>query len=150
MLFDISGGAQSPYNIGISTKNNTHQVLRGYLNEVFHRFTFDMQLNRDYLREIPFRLIFTDVEFSKMVPDENEESFINAHFYPKVFHEIQKVEPNKLIFHVKYCFTLDGTLTPFQTNSGIRYGQLLLGRSPVLYYIGIEIQELINCVKSQH
>jgi hypothetical protein len=106
-----------------------------------------MNLNKDFLREIPFRSIFTDVEFAKIVPDENEESFINAHFYPKVFREIQKVEPNRLVFHVKYCFTLDSTLTPLQTKSGILYGQVLLGRKPVLYYLRLDLQELIRRVK---
>lgn len=148
MFFDIGNNAQSPFNIGLGSKINTHENLRAYLNAIFNRFANDMQINRDYLREMPFRLVFTDVEFGQIVPDDSEESFINAHFYPKVFHEIHKIEPNRLVFHVKYCFTLDSSLTPFQTTSGIRYGQVLLGRKPVLYYLLVEVQELINHIKS--
>ena len=140
MLFDFSNiKIDSPYNIGISVNGKAHPVLKDYLTKRFQAFLNDTGLNQIYLRELLFTKIFTDVEFNKQVPDENEESFINKHLYPKVFYEIKKLENGRLDFTNKYCFTLDKTLTQERTSSGIPYGTLNLGNKPVLYYIWVDI-----------
>ena len=148
MLFDFSNiKIDSPYNIGISVDSNAHPALRDYLTRRFQTFLNDTGLHQFFLKELLFTLIFTDVEFNKQVPDDNEESFINKHFYPKVFHDLRKLENGKLDFTKKYCFTLDKSLTLEKTSSGIQYGTLSLGNKPVLYYIWVDIQELIQILK---
>jgi len=135
------------YNIGLSIEPSKHSIVQTYINELLSSFCTDLNLNHAYLEEILFSNTFTDVEFNKIIPDENDESFINKHFYPKVFPEIKKHENNRLDFHVKFCVTLDIELTPLISANGVKYGSLLLGNKPVLYYIYVDTQQVIKRIK---
>jgi hypothetical protein len=137
----------SPFNIGLSLKANQHELVISFLGNRLSQFCNDLNLLPAYFREIPFENIFTDIEFNKRLPDENEESFINKTFYPVVFSDIKKYENGRIDFHTKFCFTLDKTLTPEKTISGLQYGFLKLGNKPVVYYILVNIQEVITLLK---
>lgn len=149
MIFDFfHSRIESSFNIGLSVKAGQHAIVEGYLRKVFSQFCTDINLSPTFLQDLPFEDVFTDVEFNKHVPDKNEESFINKTFYPKLFKDIRKQENSRLDFHTKYCFTLDKSLTPEKTISGIHYGALNLGNKPVLYYIWSDVQAIINLIKT--
>lgn len=149
MIFDfLNNRIESSFNIGLSIKAGSHEIVAGHFRKTFLQFCQDLNLGSNFLHELPFDTIFTDVEFNKHIPDENEESFINKTFYPKVFKDIKKQETGKVDFHTKFCFTMDKTLTAARTVSGINYGSLNLGSKPVLFYLWIDVQEIINLVKA--
>lgn len=157
MIFDFTNlNIDSPFNIGLSMNGQNHKIVKDYFIKHFQTFCNDLHLNPTYFQEISFEFMFTDVEFNKHVPDENEESFINKTLYPKLFNDIKKMVfyPSKdreqlaWDFHTKFCFTLDKSLAPMQTNTGISYGTLNLGNKPVLYYIWIDTQTIINLIKN--
>lgn len=149
MIFDfLHSRIESPFNIGLSTKSGVSAIIFKYLNNILQQLSKDLNLAPNFIREIQFEKIFTDIEFNKRLPDENEESFINKFFYPNVFNDIVNLEIGKSNFQTKICFTLDKTLTPVKSISGLAYGTLNLGGKPVLYYIWADIQEVINVIKS--
>lgn len=149
MIFDFSHiRIDSSYNIGLSIKAAQHEIVGGYFRSLLLQFCNDLSLIPAYLHDLPFDNIFTDIEFNKHLPDENDESFINKTFYPKLFRDIRKQDNGRVDFHTKFCFTLDRSLTPDRTISGINYGSLNLGNKPVLYYIWSDVQEIINLLKA--
>lgn len=138
----------SPYNIGLSLNQFDKGKISKFFNDVLVRFTSDLNTDISYLEELEFNLTFTDVEFNKAIPDDNDLSFINKYFYPIVFSEIKKTSTHKIDFKTRYTFTLDSSLTRYTSKSGIKYGELILGKKPVLFYIHIDIQKLIDLIKS--
>lgn len=148
MIFDLSPKkVESSFNIGLLVNTDHHEIVISYLYKILGIFCDDMHIDESSLTELPFDCIFTDVEFNKINPDENEESFINKSFYPKVCNDIKKQESGKIDFHTKYCFTIDETLTPNKSISGIYYGTLQLGNKPVLFYLRVDVQKIINVLK---
>lgn len=154
MFFDFNEPVDSAYNLGISIKGGPNILIETYLNELLSKFTAAQNISTYTLS---FDQIFTDKEFNKHIPDENDKSFINKHFYPKLFGDLKKnnvFDPVKnkdiLVFDykVKVCFTLDKSLTPMRCSSGVIYGTLNLGYKPVLYYLWVDIQSIINQLKS--
>jgi len=149
MVFDfITNRIESSFNFGLSIKADSHKIVEQYFREKIIRFCKDLNLDINFLDELPFEAIFTDVEFNKHIPDENEESFINRCFYPNVFRDIKKQETGKLNFHTKFCFTMDKTLVTAITDSDIHYGSLNLGSKPVLFYLWVDVQEIIELLKT--
>ena len=150
MLFNFSNTiVESSFNIGLAIEPKNQIIAKKYLSELFNSFCISLNLNPTLLEEIPFEKNFTDVEFNKLISVDKTESFINQHFYPKLFNNIRKLEGNQFAFYVKYCFTLDKTLTPLETKNGNKYGSLKLGSKPVLYYIFVDVQEVINTIKEK-
>jgi hypothetical protein len=150
MIFSNSrSNANSPYNLGLSLTLVDNSKIEALFRTKLVRFAGDLKLNWNDLQEIQFESVFTDVEFDKQIPDENELSFINKYFYPVIFSEIKKTGNSNVDFKVRFAFTLDSSLTNSVTNSGISFGVLLLGNQPVLYYIHVDIQEIIAVVKAK-
>ncbi len=149
MIFDNkSPKIISPYNIGLSIKNLDHSIWKFFENRL-RMFADDMSIDSIYLQEVDFNNLFTDVEFNKPIPDENDLSFVNKYLYPIIFSDIKKNENSKLEFKTRYAFTLDISLATHSTKTGIRYGSVFLGRKPIFYYIFIDISEIIQIVKQQ-
>jgi len=149
MIFNfINHRIESSFNIGLSIKEDSHKIVEEYFRKIFIQFCQDLKLEIYFLCELPFEAIFTDVEFNKHIPDENEESFTNRTFYPKVFGDIKKQETGKIDFHTKFCFTMDKTLATSITISDIHYGSLNLGSKPVLFYLWVDVQEIIELLKT--
>lgn len=157
MLFDFRNHVESSYNLGLFLKGRVNLAVEGYFQNRISGLCQDLGVSIFQLQELPFEFMFTDVEFNKQVPDENEESFINKHFYPKLFSELKKKKVTDEAkgkefwtwdYRPKFCFTLDGSLTPEVSASGIQYGTLNLGTKPVLYYVWVDIQIIINIVKA--
>jgi len=157
MLFDFKNNVESRYNLGLFLKGGNSSVAEGYFQNSISVLCQDLGLAVFQLQELPFEYMFTDVEFNKKLPDENEESFINKHFYTKLFRELKK---KKVLdeakgkefwtweYRPKFCFTLDRSLTPEASSSSVQYGSLNLGSMPVLYYVLVDLQAIINLIKS--
>lgn len=153
MLFDFASRVDSAFNIGLSIKGTSHAIVENYLKERMARFCQDLSIS---VYPLPFEFMFTDVEFNKQIPDENEESFINKHFYQKLFRELKKKKVSDEAkgrefwtwdYRPKLCFTLDKSLTHASSSSGIEYGELNLGNQPVLYYVWVDVQKVIDLIK---
>lgn len=157
MLFDFRNHVDSPYNLGLFLKGGNNPAVEAFLQSRIAALCNDLGVKKFHLQQLPFESIFTDIEFNKQVPDENEESFINKQFYPKLFKELAKRKVTNentgkefwtLNHRTKYCFTLDRSLTPETSTSGIPYGILNLGNKPVLYYVWVDVQKIIDLIKS--
>ena len=157
MLFDHKNSVESPFNFGLFVKGGMPIEVEKYLQNCISSLSQDIDIPVYHLQQLPFDYIFTDIEFNKQIPDENEESFINRHFYTKLFKELKKKKvvdetKNKSFltweYRCKYCFTFDRTLAPSISSSGIHYGTMNLGSKPVLYYIWVDTQAIINLIKT--
>ncbi len=137
----------SPFNVGLSLAQINSPPIDTYFKTKLSRFAQDLSLNSVFLEEILFQSIFTDVEFNKPIPDEKDLSFINKYFYPIVFNDIKKADNGRIEFKTKFAFTLDHSLTKQISASGIKYGELTLGKKPVLYYIFVDIQDILEILK---
>lgn len=153
MLYDSSSRIESAYNIGLFLKGDANINAELYIQSLLDKLNGDLGLSLENLR---FQQVFTDVEFNKHLPDENEESFINKHFYSKLFDGIKKKKVFDdakgkdvwiLDYKIKFCFTLDKTLAPYVSASGVCYGTMNLGAKPVLYYVWVDVQEVIKAIK---
>jgi hypothetical protein len=147
---NLTSKAISPFNVGLALSFNDQSKINIFLLEVLQRFTEDLNLDQSKLQEVKFEHLFTDKEFNNRKPDENEESFVNKYLYPIIFSDINKGQFNTIDFKIRYAFTFDKSITDKDTitKSGIKYGQIFLGKKPIMYYIYIDVQEIINIIKS--
>lgn len=99
----------------------------------------------------------TEIDFDR------EFNFVNSYLYSEVIETIEKDESGEVRFIPKYVFTFDKELTPLSSEliypyygllvdfegdpDPIAYGCMRLGEAPVLYYIWIDIQMLIQFIK---
>jgi hypothetical protein len=156
MIYELGNQIESYFNLGLCLKGGNNAVVEEYLQSRIITLCHDLGIANYQLQELPFENIFTDIEFNKIVPDENEQSFINKHFYRKLFRDLKKIKTTDeerrrdfwiLDFKPKYCFTLDRTLTPQISASNVNYGILKLGNKPIFYYILIDVNSIINLIK---
>jgi hypothetical protein len=145
---NLTPRAISPFNVGLALTAIDKSKLDVLFQQELNQFVTDLGLSRSSLQELKFELSFTDKEFNKKVSDDSEESFVNKFFYPIVFSEIKKGQFSKIDFKARFTFTLDSSITTETTISGIKYGHILLGQQPVMYYIHIDIQRIIDLLKS--
>lgn len=104
----------------------------------------------------------TEVEFANM---EEQESFVKSYVYKEIMNEISKDVNGDVIFNPKYLISFDRDLTRYKRDTNkypyrkifsqnhykeesIRYGVLRLGNIPILYFIYIELQEIIRYIKT--
>lgn len=137
----------SPYNFGLNVTTFDKDRVGEFFHYLLTTFVQDLHLNINFLEELDHNLLFTDLEFNKPVPDDSDLSFINKYLYPIIFSNIRKNEQSRIEFKTKYVFTLDRSLTKFSSKSGIRYGEIVLGKKPILYYLHVDSQSLIDFIK---
>jgi len=104
----------------------------------------------------------TEVEFSNL---EEQESFVKTYVYKELMNEISKNQNGDVSFSPKYLISFDRDLTRYKRDANkypyrdifsqtqykekdIRYGVIRLGNVTILYFIYVELQELIRFVKS--
>jgi hypothetical protein len=94
----------------------------------------------------------TEIEF------EREEDFVNNYIYPEIFDDIHKLPNQNKVHHLtRYIITFDADITnekagvkyPNSPNVFIQYGEIKLGVHPILYYIWIDLQEVIRFIKTK-
>ena len=104
----------------------------------------------------------TEIEFCK----KNElESFVKTHVYKELINEINKQENGEVLYKPKYVITFDWELTKYKMDrnrypykkifsdvsyweESIRFGSMRLGNEPILYYIYIELQDVLRFIKT--
>lgn len=105
----------------------------------------------------------TEIEFIKT------ENFVKTYIYKEIINEISKQQDKKVIFKPKYVITFDEDLANYDTDTtkypyrqifgndwdsikspeiDIKYGVIRLGDAPILYYILIDLQQLIKFIKN--
>lgn len=87
--------------------------------------------------------IKTEIEFQDTI-----ESYVKSYVYKEVMNTISKNDDGTINFKPRYVVSFDQDLTDFQEEMGIKYGELRLGNAPILYFIYIDLQELIRFIKS--
>lgn len=87
--------------------------------------------------------IKTEIEFQDTI-----ESYVKSYVYKEVMNTISKNNDGTINFKPRYVVSFDQDLTDFQEERGIKYGKLRLGNAPILYFIYIDLQELIRFIKS--
>jgi len=88
----------------------------------------------------PDKLI-TEIEFVKT------ENFVKTYIYKEIIDEISK-QGKKVVFKPKYVITFDEDLANYGKENDTKYGVIRLGEVPILYYILIDLQQLIKFIKT--
>ncbi|VXD24985.1 conserved hypothetical protein [Planktothrix serta PCC 8927] len=88
--------------------------------------------------------IKTEIEFSKK---DTIESYVQSYVYKEVMNTISKNDDGTINFKPRYVVSFDQDLTNFQEEWGIKYGELRLGDAAILYFIYIDLQEVIRFIK---
>jgi hypothetical protein len=99
----------------------------------------------------------TEIEFERI------ENFVKTYIYKEIVDKIEK-DGKKVVFKPKYVITFDRDLTNFKRDetiypynaifninapdTHIKYGVIRLGEAPILYYILIDLQQLIKFIKT--
>ena len=99
----------------------------------------------DSYEELDPDKIKTEIEFSQK---DTQESYVKSYVYKEVMNTISKNDDGTINFKPRYVVSFDQKLTHFKEERGIKYGELRLGNAPILYFIYIDLQELIRFIKS--
>lgn len=111
-------------------------------------------------RELDPDKLLTEVEFN-----DHNWSFVKEHIYKEVADEISKAASQRIIFKPRYVVCFDEDLTDYKTDISvypyksifeldgkterrINYGAIRLGEAVILYYIHLELQEIIRFIKT--
>lgn len=96
--------------------------------------------------------IKTEIEF---VDVDHAEDFVKSYVYQEIFDDVHKVSHDNKVQHCTKCIiTFDRSLTPEKSSSeypgtieNIEWGAIRLGDAPILYYIWIDLQRMIDFIK---
>lgn len=90
----------------------------------------------DEYHHLDSKFYISDLDFKKI-----EFSF----FYEHILQDIHRAKSGSVVCPIKYCITIDPLLcTKTCPITKIRYDQICLGKTPVLYYIFIDIAEIME------
>lgn len=145
----------SPYNPIISLKPKMRKLVNeDYIMPIVLSFFGDDIDNHEPLN---IDDLTTDIEFIQ--EDNKDESYIKTYIYKKIIDKASKSpNSNRVHFKPKYAITFDKQLGDVyyarecyypNTRNEIRYGELRFGEIPILYYIFIPLQDLIEFIKSK-
>lgn len=99
----------------------------------------------DSYEELDPDKIKTEIEFSQK---DTQENYVKSYVYKEVMNTISKNDDGTINFKPRYVVSFDQDLTDFKEERGIKYGELRLGNAPILYFIYIDLQELIRFIKN--
>jgi hypothetical protein len=99
----------------------------------------------DSYEELEHDKIKTEIEFSQK---DTQESYVKSYVYKELMNVISKKDDGTINFKPRYVVSFDQDLTDFKEERGIKYGELRLGDAPILYFIYIDLQELIRFIKN--
>jgi hypothetical protein len=94
----------------------------------------------DRFSELDSDKLKTEIEFVKT------QNFVKTYIYKEIIDEISK-QGKKVEFKPKYVITFDRDLANYGEENNIKYGVIRLGDAPILYYILIDLQQLIKFIK---
>ncbi len=97
---------------------------------------------RQEFRELDPDKLRTEIEF------EHEDNFVKDYIYQEIIDGILKNKSGKVEFVPKIVITFDKSLCP-EPIEDIYYGAIRLGEKPILFYLYIDLQELIEFIKER-
>lgn len=132
--------------------NNNDELLSKYNPYLSFKTESAALINKDfitpkikeffYARKIPTppeldnRYYISDLDFKKI-----EFSL----FYTHLLQDIHREKNGNIVCPIKYCITIDSFLcTKTCPTTKIRYDEICLGKTPILYYIFIDITEIMK------
>ena len=131
----------SQYNPIAALKPNTRKKVNElFLKPILTSF-FSNKGGIEQYEELDADKLFTEIEF------ETRENFVKTYIYKEIVTDIKKVRYN-VIFKPKYVISYDYDLTNYEVENNIRFGVIRLGEAPILYYIYIDLQEIIRFIKT--
>lgn len=138
----------SPFNPVISLDSEVRTIVNEefifpYVAKFFEHkggITNYEELDADYIQ--------TEIEF---LDNSRNTSYVKSYLYRYVMHNISRGSDNdgRVNFKPRYVVTFDKDLTSLIDDNGYRYGELKLGKEPVLYFIYIDLQDVIKFIKSK-
>ncbi len=161
--YNSSNSVLSQFNPIASLKLNTRLLVNEkFIFPIIESF-FSIRGGLDKFSELDIDKLQTEIEF------KNTENFVQKYIYKEIIDEITK-EGNEVIFKPKYVITFDEDLASYDTDENIsypyrtifgrnwnndkttkthiKYGVMRLGNAPILYYIWIDLQQLIRFIKT--
>lgn len=130
----------SNYNPYLSFKSETAAYINKKLITPKIKEFFDIRNIKEY-SQIDNNIYISDLDFKNI-----KFSF----FYEHIFKDIHKEENGRIICPIKYCITIDPLLcTKICSATKIRYDEICLGKTPVLYYIFIDIADIMKFARQQ-
>lgn len=116
--------------------------VNNHINQRIYEFFQTMGINYALTEFVKIPDTITEMEFQKTTTE-----LANSYFYEIIFTDIQKNNNGNIEDSIKYCITFDRDLTPY-TKNNFNYGFIKISNRPVLYYILIDLPELIRISKT--
>lgn len=140
----------SPFNPTVALSPKMRQrVNNDFIKPILQLF-FSDRGGLDQFEELDADKLKTEIEF------RDELNFVKSYVYKELMNDIRKNLDGNVLFKPKYFISFDEDLTEYKTsekiyphnNKNIRYGVIRLGNEPILYYIFIDLQEVIRYIKT--
>jgi len=143
---------KSPYVPSVQFRDDVEsKAVEPYVEKKVRDF-FQARKGVDSLEEVcrvESEDAITDIDFSQRDPEDGSYAVDFKYIRKVVMEEAQKVDGQ--IDHTAYTLTFDHDLTPSQcSQTGIYYGCLKLASEPVLYYVRLDLAELIAEVRNHN
>lgn len=130
----------SQFNPIVSLKPDTRKAVNErFILPILENF-FKNKGGIDCFSELDADRLITEKEFV------STENFVQTYIYKEIIDEISK-KGQEVIFKPKYVTTFDTDLADYKEENGIKYGVIRLGQAPILYYILLDLQQLIRFIK---
>ncbi len=157
---DAASSVSSQYNpIAVLKPDVRRTVNAQFIQPIINSF-FANRGSIESFRELDPDKLLTEVEFN-----DRKWSFIKEHIYKEIADEISKSITQRIVFKPKYVICFDEDLTNYDTDSSvypyktifgredknenkIKYGVIKIGEAVILYYIYVELQEVIRFIKT--
>jgi hypothetical protein len=135
----------SIFNPVVSLNSQVRKIVNeDFIYPILERF-FKDRGGVDSYEELDPDKIKTEIEFSQK---DTQESYVKSYVYKELMNVISKSDDGTINFKPRYVVSFDQELTDFKEKMGIKYGELRLGDVPILYFIYIDLQELIRFIKN--
>ena len=135
----------SIFNPVVSLNSQVRQIVNEeFIYPILDKF-FKDKGGIDSYEELDPDKIKTEIEFSQK---DTQESYVKSYVYKELMNVISKKDDGTINFKPRYVVSFDQDLTDFKEERGIKYGELRLGDAPILYFIYIDLQELIRFIKN--
>lgn len=93
---------------------------------------------------------YEPLEIEKYISDKDYRTVEFSYFYTYILVNIKKeLSSGKISFPVRYEITLDEQVTHKEcTKTQIKYDEILLNKTPIFYFIYIDIKEVLSFVRN--
>lgn len=113
-----------------------------HINKYFIKPKIDIFFKENNIRS------FQELDYKKYISDLDFKRVDFSIFYENILNDIQRNSKGEVVVPVKYCITIDPFLCQQHClKTKIKYDIIFLGRNPVLYYIFIDIAEIMEFLR---